>query len=552
MIPTDEPVIDPGQLYGVVSADTRTPYDVREVIARVVDGSRFLEFKAEYGSTLVTGFAHIHGHPVGIVANNGVLFSESALKGAHFIELCDQRPIPLVFLQNITGFMVGRDYEAGGIAKHGAKMVTAVACARVPKLTVIIGGSFGAGNYSMCGRAYSPRFLWMWPNARISVMGGEQAASVLATVADRDGTWSEDETEAFKAPLARPVRAPGPPLLRHRPPLGRRGHRPGRHPAGARAGPGRSRRRPARRPCATACSGCDGRGVACSTSVLVANRGEIAVRIIRTLRGLGIRSVAVYTDVDREALHVADADEAVAIGPAGAYLDVERIVDGRRCSRGRRPPPRVRVPVGEPGPGPRLRRGRDRVRRPAARRRSRLMGDKINAKRAVAAAGVPVVPGRDEAGLSDDELAAAALEIGLPVLLKPSAGGGGKGMRLVDDRGRPAGRHRRGPPGGVGRLRRRHPAGRAFRGPAPPHRGAGLRRHPRTGRAAWASASAACSAGTRRSSRRRRRPSSTTPTRAAMVGQRRGRGPGLRVRGRRHGRVHRARRTGPTSTSSWR
>jgi 3-methylcrotonyl-CoA carboxylase beta subunit len=201
VLPSDEPAVDPGQLYGVVSTDPRTPYDVREVIARIVDGSRFLEFKAEYGPTLVTGFAQVHGHPVGIVANNGVLFSESALKGAHFIELCDQRLIPLVFLQNISGFMVGRDYEAGGIAKHGAKMVTAVACARVPKFTVIIGGSFGAGNYSMCGRAFSPRFLWMWPNARISVMGGEQAASVLATVADRDGTWDAEKVEAFKAPI---------------------------------------------------------------------------------------------------------------------------------------------------------------------------------------------------------------------------------------------------------------------------------------------------------------------------------------------------------------
>ncbi|HET9077015.1 MAG TPA: carboxyl transferase domain-containing protein [Acidimicrobiales bacterium] len=197
----EEPHADAADLYGVIPGDTRTPYDVREVIARVVDASRFLEFKAEYGPTLVTGFARIHGHPVGIVANNGVLFSESAMKGAHFIELCDQRRIPLVFLQNITGFMVGRDYEAGGIAKHGAKMVTAVACARVPKLTVVIGGSFGAGNYSMSGRAYSPRFLWMWPNARISVMGGEQAASVLATVADRDGTWTEQQAETFKEPI---------------------------------------------------------------------------------------------------------------------------------------------------------------------------------------------------------------------------------------------------------------------------------------------------------------------------------------------------------------
>ncbi|MDU0293460.1 carboxyl transferase domain-containing protein [Saccharothrix longispora] len=201
--PSVEPAVDPAELYGVVPTDSRTPYDVREVIARVVDGSRFQEFKKEYGTTLVTGFARIHGHPVGIVANNGVLFGESALKGAHFVQLCDQRSVPLVFLQNISGFMVGREYEAGGIAKHGAKMVTAVACARVPKFTVVIGGSFGAGNYSMCGRAYSPRFLWMWPNARISVMGGEQAASVLATVRrDQLGDeWSAEDEEAFKAPI---------------------------------------------------------------------------------------------------------------------------------------------------------------------------------------------------------------------------------------------------------------------------------------------------------------------------------------------------------------
>ena len=180
--PVSDPVVDPEQLLGVVSTDLRRPYDAREIIARIVDGSRFHEFKELYGSTLVTGFAHIHGHPVGILANNGILFSESALKGAHFIELCDQRKTPLVFLQNITGFMVGRDYEAGGIAKHGAKMVTAVSTARVPKLTVIVGGSFGAGNYGMCGRAYSPRMLWMWPGARISVMGGEQAATVMTEV----------------------------------------------------------------------------------------------------------------------------------------------------------------------------------------------------------------------------------------------------------------------------------------------------------------------------------------------------------------------------------
>ncbi|MFD0775558.1 carboxyl transferase domain-containing protein [Streptomonospora algeriensis] len=200
------PALDPAEIYGAVPTDTRTPYDVREIIGRVVDGSEFTEFKPEYGTTLVCGFARIHGHPVGIVANNGILFAESALKGAHFIELCDRRSTPLVFLQNISGFMVGRDYEAGGIAKHGAKMVTAVACARVPKFTVVIGGSFGAGNYSMCGRAYSPRFLWMWPNARISVMGGEQAASVLATVRrdqleGRGEEWSAEEEEGFKAPV---------------------------------------------------------------------------------------------------------------------------------------------------------------------------------------------------------------------------------------------------------------------------------------------------------------------------------------------------------------
>ncbi|TKC81230.1 methylcrotonoyl-CoA carboxylase [Trinickia terrae] len=200
------PRYDARSLYGVIPVDTRKPFDVREVIARIVDDSAFDEFKARYGTTLVTGFAHIWGHPVGIVANNGILFSESALKGAHFIELCCQRKIPLVFLQNITGFMVGRKYENEGIARNGAKMVTAVATAKVPKFTVIIGGSFGAGNYGMCGRAYSPRLMWMWPNARISVMGGEQAASVLATV-KRDGieakggAWSAEEEEAFKKPI---------------------------------------------------------------------------------------------------------------------------------------------------------------------------------------------------------------------------------------------------------------------------------------------------------------------------------------------------------------
>jgi 3-methylcrotonyl-CoA carboxylase beta subunit len=211
------PLHDPRELYGIVPTDLRQPYDVREVIARIVDGSDFDEFKQNYGTTLVTGFAHIYGMPVGIIANNGVLFSESAQKGAHFIELCCQRGIPLVFLQNITGFMVGKKYEAGGIAKDGAKLVTAVATASVPKVTMIIGGSFGAGNYGMCGRAYSPRFLWMWPNARISVMGGEQAAMVLALVKRegierKGGTWSAGEEAEFKRPTLEKYEREGHPL----------------------------------------------------------------------------------------------------------------------------------------------------------------------------------------------------------------------------------------------------------------------------------------------------------------------------------------------------
>lgn len=214
--PTVPPIVPEDELYGVIPTELQTAYDVREVIARLVDGSEFSEFKREYGETLVTGFAHLHGHPVGIIANNGVLFSESAMKGAHFIELADQRGIPLLFLQNISGFMVGSEAEAGGIAKHGAKMVTAVATTRVPKLTVVIGGSFGAGNYSMCGRAYDPRFLWMWPGARISVMGGPQAASVLATVKRdqleaRGDHWSAEDEDAFRAPILADFEAQGNP-----------------------------------------------------------------------------------------------------------------------------------------------------------------------------------------------------------------------------------------------------------------------------------------------------------------------------------------------------
>jgi 3-methylcrotonyl-CoA carboxylase beta subunit len=214
--PPRDPLYPAGDLYGLIPADGKKPFEVREVIARLVDGSEFDEFKARFGTTLVCGFAHLHGMPVGILANNGILFSDSAVKGAHFIELCCQRRIPLVFLQNITGFMVGRKAENEGIARHGAKLVAAVACAQVPKFTVIIGGSFGAGNYGMCGRAFGPRQLWMWPNARISVMGGEQAASVLATVRRdgieaRGGSWSAQEEEAFKAPIRAQYEAQGHP-----------------------------------------------------------------------------------------------------------------------------------------------------------------------------------------------------------------------------------------------------------------------------------------------------------------------------------------------------
>lgn len=216
--PVEEPLYDSKELYGIVGEDLMKTFDVREVIARIVDGSKFDEFKAKYGDTLVTGFARLHGYPVGIIGNNGVLFAESAMKGTHFIELCCQRKIPLLFLQNITGFMVGREAEAGGIAKHGAKLVTAVACAQVPKLTLLIGGSYGAGNYGMCGRAYGPRFLYMWPNSRISVMGGEQAANVLATITaeqrKREGKpWTAEEEKALKEPIVQRFEMEGSPYF---------------------------------------------------------------------------------------------------------------------------------------------------------------------------------------------------------------------------------------------------------------------------------------------------------------------------------------------------
>ena len=345
--------------------DLQTAYDVREVIARLVDGSELHEFKREYGATLVTGFARLHGHPVGIVANNGVLFSESALKGAHFIELCDQRGIPLVFLQNINGFMVGRDYEAGGIAKHGAKMVTAVATTRVPKLTVVIGGSFGAGNYSMCGRAYSPRFLWMWPASRISVMGGPQAASVLATIRrDQLGdAWSAQDEEAFKAPLREQYETAGEPVLLDRAAVGRRDHRPRRHPPRPRHGsrPGRPRAagRAPLRPVP------DVRAM--FRTVLVANRGEIACRVIGDAAparhpvrgGLQRRRPRGPARPARRQRRPARA------GRAARQLPRHRRRDPRRAGvRRGRDPPRLRVPLRERGPREGVRGGRHRVRRP--------------------------------------------------------------------------------------------------------------------------------------------------------------------------------------------
>ena len=389
------------------------------------------------GTTLVTGFAHIFGYPVGILANNGILFSESALKGAHFIELCCQRGIPLIFLQNITGFMVGRKYEAGGIAKDGAKLVTAVACAQVPKFTVIIGGSFGAGNYGMCGRAYGPRFLWMWPNARISVMGGEQAANVLAQVR-RDGlerqgkAWSAEDEAAFKAAGPRAVRAPGPPLLRERQALGRWHHSARRHAHGAGA----------RDLGGTECRGREDHvrrvpdvAAAMFEKILIANRGEIACRIARTCARLGIRTVAVFSEADRHARHVELCDEAYLLGPAPAresYLRAERIIEIAKLAGAEAVHPGYGflaenaefaeaceaaglVFIGPPAAAIR-----------AMGSQERCQGDHGAAGRA-AGAGLPW-----RGSGPRDALAEAAAAIGWPVLIKASAGGGGKGMRVVE------------------------------------------------------------------------------------------------------------------------
>ena len=413
------PKVDEGQLYGVVPTDLQTAYDVHEVIARLVDGSELHEFKREYGTTLVTGFARLHGHPVGIVANNGVLFSESALKGAHFIELCDQRGIPLVFLQNVNGFMVGKDYEAGGIAKHGAKMVTAVATTRVPKLTVVIGGSFGAGNYSMCGRAYSPRFLWMWPASRISVMGGPQASSVLATIRREQlgDEWSAQDEEAFKAPLREQYETQGSPYYS----TARLWDDGIIDPADTRRVLGMALDVCATRPAERAPPRALPDVSAVFRTVLVANRGEIACRIIATLQQA--------RDQGRRRVHRRGSGRPARASAPTARCGSTATCPSRRSWRRHGAPTRS-----TPGYGF-LSENADLARACEAAgvvfvgpgvKALEVMGDKIRAKEHVSAAGVPVIPG------SSSIDAASAARVGYPLLVKPSAGGGGKGMTVVE------------------------------------------------------------------------------------------------------------------------
>src|SRR5699024_1772061 len=481
-----EPALDPATMGAAVPADLSTPYDVHEVIARLVDAGEFSEFKPGYGTTLVTGFARIHGHPVGIVANNGVLFSESALKGAHFVQLCDQREIPLVFLQNIAGFMVGSEYERGGIAKDGAKMVTAVACARVPKLTVVIGGSFGAGTYSMCGRAYSPRFLWLWPNARVSVTGGQQAAAVLATVRrDRieagGGTWSEAEEAEFQRPIIEEYEAQGSPYY------------------------------------STARLWDDGVIDPADTRTVLGLALDVVSRAPLAEPGHGVLRMSGAEDPDgtdgprgaddrqrpaRQPRRDRDADPP---HPRRARPDRHRRAHRRgrrrRPRRGRRPrrphrllprrgrdhrrragdrrpgrPPRVRLPRRTRRFRPRLRGGGAGVHRPVGRgdrdhgrqdRRPRRRHRPRRARRAR--------PGHTRAGRRRPPRRGRRSRL-------PRAGQARRRRRRQGDARGPAGRGpprraRRRPPRGRRRLRRRHPLPRTAAHRAPPHRGADPRRH---------------------------------------------------------------------------
>ena len=542
----EEPHEDPATLYDVVPADTRTPYDVREVIRRVVDGSRFHEFKQLYGETLVCGFARIWGHPVGIVANNGILFSESALKGAHFIELCNQRGIPLVFLQNITGFMVGREYENRGIARDGAKLVTAVACSVVPKFTVVIGGSFGAGNYGMCGRAYDPRFLWMWPNARISVMGGEQAASVLATVR-RDGIegtgeeWSAEDEEAFKAPIRDQYEHQGSPYYSTArlwddgiidPADTRRVLGMGLAAAAQRADPGallrhlpdvrasdrpsQERSRPSSSPTAARSRSASSAPAArrgCARRDLHRPRRRRAARARRRRRRPGRRATSTSTPSSRPRV-AAGAD---AVHPGYGFLSERAAVRAR--GRGRRHHLRRPVRRGHGADGPQGRRPRDRGRRRRA--------------------------GRAAYGVDAD---------GRRRL--PGAGQGRRRRRRQGHADRPVGRgvrrgrRRREARGRVG-VRRRHHPGREVRRARPAHRGAGARRQPRQRRAPLRARllhPAPPPEGARggaRPRRSRRRSASSSPSSAVALARAR------RLRQRRHRRVP-ARRPTPARPTSWR
>ncbi len=427
---------DPKELYGIMPQNSRKPYDVRELIARLVDGAWFDEFKALYGTTLVCGFAEIHGTTVGILANNGILFSESALKGTHFIELCCREGIPLVFLQNISGFMVGQAAEAGGIAKDGAKLVTAVACAAVPKYTVVIGGSFGAGNYAMCGRAYSPRFLFQWPNARTSVMGGEQAASVLATIKrealERNGeSFSEAEEEKLKAPIREQFERQGHPYYASARLWDDGVIDPLRHAPGSGSG--------------TGVDPYSGRAVdalrrvsnvrhAMIRRLLIANRGEIVCRIARTAKRLGMTSIAVYSEADRRRVARACGRRGLPArrGAGGRKLPEHRQTDCAGAARRRRcHSSRLRISLGERRLRPGLHRCRADLRRTAAGRdqgdglEKRIEGrrwrqSECRWRRAITA----------RIRLRQRLLKEAA-RVGFPLIIKASAGGGGKGMQVV-------------------------------------------------------------------------------------------------------------------------
>ena len=447
--PAAEPRYDPDEILGLVSADVKVPFDPREILARVVDGSDFDEYKPLYGTSLVTGWAAIHGYPVGVLANHrGVLFSEESRKATEFILLANQTDTPLVFLQNTTGYMVGTSYEQGGIIKDGAKMINAVTNSAVPHLTVNLASSFGAGNYGMSGRAYDPRFMFAWPGARLAVMGAAQLAGVLSIVG----------RAAPRPPGGRSTRrrtGPAPPRSRPR-------SRPSRTPSSSppastttasstRATPAPcwawpcppSTPLPSRAAAASACSGCDAQmPTRCRTPIgisklLVANRGEIAARIMRTAHALGIATVAVYSDADAGAPYVTQADEAVRLpgtAPADTYLRGEAIIAAAAAHRRRRGPPRLRLPVRERRVRPGLRRRRADLRRPGARGH-RGHGLKIAAKAIMAAAGVPVLPSVTVQAdpESHGRRGRSGRRIGFPLLVKAAYGGGGRGMRLVRD-----------------------------------------------------------------------------------------------------------------------